>query len=105
MEMWHLRARRYPFVANIELTDMQTETRIVERTIDLSLYGCRVQTQKPLSIGTKVRIRISHAAASFAALGRVAYVGPNGAMGLTFTDIDENNQSVLDEWVFEERRT
>ena len=41
------RARRYLFVATIELTDTQSEAKIQERTSDLSLFGCRVETHKP----------------------------------------------------------
>jgi hypothetical protein len=36
------RARRYPFVASVELTDLQSEVHIQERAIELSLYGCGV---------------------------------------------------------------
>src|SRR5438445_12377189 len=58
----HPRARRYPFVATIELIDTQSEAKIQERTSDLSLYGCRVETRKPFPTGAKVRIRIAHRA-------------------------------------------
>jgi hypothetical protein len=67
------RARRYPFQANIELTDVQSETQITERTSDLSLFGCHVNTLKPLAPGTKVRIKIVHKRCNFEALGKVLY--------------------------------
>jgi hypothetical protein len=50
------RASRYPFEANVELTDVQSETQITGRTSDLSFFGCHVNTLKPLAAGTKVRI-------------------------------------------------
>lgn len=93
------RARRYPFVISIELTDLQSEVHFHGRTSDLSLYGCRVVTLRPFPPGAKVRIRISHQSANFAALGKVSYNSPDGGMGITFTQIDPANQSVLEKWV------
>jgi hypothetical protein len=52
------RARRYSFVAPIELTDLQSEVQLKEQTSDLSVFGCRVDTLKFLPTGTRVRIRI-----------------------------------------------
>jgi PilZ domain len=93
------RARRYVFVATIELTDTQSEAKIQERTSDLSLYGCRVETRKPFPIAAKVRIRIAHLSANFVGLGRVSYTTSDGAMGIAFTQIEPNNQLILEKWV------
>ena len=67
------RARRYLFQANIELTDVQSETQISGRTTYLSLFGCYVNTLIPLTPGTKIRIKIAHRSVNFRALGRVVY--------------------------------
>lgn len=98
----HPRARRYLFVATIELTDTQSETKIQERTSDLSLYGCRVETHKPFPTGAKVRIRIAHRSANFVALGRVSYT-TEGGMGIVFTQIEPNHQLILENWAEELR--
>jgi PilZ domain len=95
----HPRARRYLFVATIELTETQSETKIQERTSDLSLYGCRVETHKPFLIGAKVRIKIAHRSASFVALGRVSYATATGRMGIAFTKIEPKDQLILEKWV------
>ena len=94
----HPRARRYPFVATIELTDTQSEAKIQERTSDLSLYGCRVETRKPFPTGAKVRIRIAHRSANFVAVGRVSYT-TQGGMGIAFTQVEPNDQLILEKWV------
>jgi PilZ domain len=99
----HPRARRYPFVATIELTDTQSEAKIQERTSDLSLYGCRVDTDKPFSPGAKVRLRIAHRSANFVALGRVSYNSSDGGMGIAFTQIEPNEQLILERWIEELR--
>ena len=97
------RARRYSFVADIQLTDVQSDATIHEQTSDLSLFGCHIHTLKPLAVGTKVRIRIAHRGALFAALGRVANVRPDGSMGIIFTRIEQNDQLTLEKWINELR--
>ena len=54
------RARRYLLRANIEVTDVQSETQISGRTSDLSLFGCHVNTLKPLMPGTKIHTKMAH---------------------------------------------
>ena len=103
MHLERHRARRYSFHANIELTDLQSETRTKEQTSDLSLFGCRVDTLKHLPAGTKVRIKISYGSENFDALGKVVHVRQNLGMGILFTKIEANDQLVLDKWIAERR--
>jgi hypothetical protein len=98
------RARRYPFVASIDLVDMESESEIREQTTDLSVFGCQVSAQTPLVAGTKVRLRIIHRGAIFAAQGRVANVRKN-SMGVVFTKIEQKDQVVLEKWLAEVRET
>ena len=97
------RARRYSFHAGIDLTDLQSETQIREQTSDLSLFGCHVDTLKPLPPETKVRIEISHRSETFEALGKVTYARSNAGMGILFTRIEPHDQSILDKWIAELR--
>lgn len=99
------RARRYPFITSIDLTDVQSEEHASEQTKNLSLFGCHVHARKPLPAGTKVRIRIRHAGTTFIALGKVAYAEENGEMGIAFTKIESNHQLVLEKWIAELRDT
>ena len=96
------RARRYPFAASIDIVDMETETEIREQTTNLSVFGCQLTAQKPLAAGTKVRLRIIHRGAIFAALGQVAQVRRN-IMGVVFTKIEQKDQAVLEKWLAEIR--
>jgi hypothetical protein len=99
------RARRYPFVANIELTDLESETQIRKQTSDLTLFGCSVDAEKPLPKGTRVRIRIVHGGANFRALGRVVYSQQKVGMGVAFTKIEPTQESVLENWIAGLRET
>lgn len=103
MQLNRPRARRFHFVTNVEVTDLQSETQTMEQLSDLSLFGCQVEATKPLAAGTKVRIRIVHKGETFAAVGKVANVRPNAGMGIVFTGIEEDAQNVLEKWVAELR--
>ncbi len=99
----YVRARRYPFAASVELTDLQSEIHVKRRAIDLSLYGCGVAASKPFSAGTRVRIRITHRGGNFVALGRVIYALADGEMGIVFTRVEQNDQIILEKWIGEQR--
>ena len=103
MQVERPRARRYSFKASIELTDLRSETQTIEQTSDLSLFECHVDTLKPLTPGTKVRIEIFHRGEHFEALGRVANARSNPGIGIVFTRIELNDQLVLDKWTAEAR--
>ncbi len=74
------RARRYLFVATVELTDDQ-----------------------PFPTGARVRTRIAHSGASFVALGKVSYTTSDGGMGITFTHVEPKHQLILEKWMEEWR--
>src|ERR1700687_1499134 len=103
MSLERHRARRFSFHAAIELTDLQSEAQTKEQTSDLSLFGCHVDTPKPLPAGTKLRIKITHRSENLEALGKVVHTQPNSGMGIFFTKIEPNDQMVLDRWIDERR--
>jgi PilZ domain len=98
------RARRYLFAASIDLVDMESETETREQTTDLSVFGCQVTAQKPLVTGTKVRLRIIHRGAIFAAQGQIANVR-RSSMGVVFSKMEQKDQAVLEKWLAEARDT
>lgn len=97
------RARRYPFAASIEMVEMESGTEVRCQTIDISVFGCRVNISPPWLTGSKVRLRIFHRGAVLSALGAVANVRLKGGMGVVFTKIEEKQQAVLEKWLTELR--
>jgi CDGSH-type Zn-finger protein len=89
------------FVADIEVTDVQSEIHITGRTQDLSLLGCGVNTSKPFPKGTRVRIKLSHGGADVAALAKVAYARPDLGMGVVFTSVEPEDERILGAWIAE----
>ena len=96
------RARRYAFVASVELVDLQSDLQLQERVTDLSLYGCGVAASKRFPVGTKLRVRITSKGNTFSALGKVAYA-TEGDMGIVFTRVEQNDLMILEKWISELR--
>lgn len=83
------------------MTDLESEKQIVTVARNLSLSGCFVATATPFITGTKVRLRITHRGATFAALGRVAYASASEGMGIAFGEVEATNRAILDTWLGE----
>jgi hypothetical protein len=94
-------APRHSFVADIEMTDVQSGVQIRGRVKDLSLLGCGVNTSKPFPKGTRVRIKLSHGGADVAALAKVAYARPELGMGVVFTSVEPEGERILGAWIEE----
>jgi PilZ domain len=97
--------QRFPFVAGVQVTALDTGVHLVAHTEDLSLFGCFVETTTPFAQGTKVRLRISHGGAVFAAEGGVAFSRDRAGMGMIFTSIEPSSISILDNWLAEAAKT
>jgi PilZ domain len=97
------RARRYPLVATIDVTDVDSEAEVRGQITDLSLFGCHISIPTPWPTGTKIRLRIAHRGAVFAALGYVANAPATGGIGVIFSSIEQKDQLVLETWLAELR--
>lgn len=90
---------RYQFVADTEIAEIASNTRLGGRSSDLSMGGCFLDMVNPLPEGTEIRITIHHAGASFTALGRVVFAFPNTGMGVVFTHVDEDQTAIVRKWL------
>jgi hypothetical protein len=99
MDSERRRAPRYPFIAEAEVTEIASDTKLSARTSDVSIGGCFLDMLNPSPEGTEIRVRISHASTAFTAVGRVAFVFPNMGMGVVFTSVEDNQLPVLQEWL------
>jgi len=97
------RCRRYPFVASVELVELESALQLQERVTDLSLYGCGVTASKPLPVGIKLRVRITSKGNTFSAVGKVAYAISDGYMGIVFARVEPHDKMVLEKWIRELR--
>src|SRR5947208_17151733 len=96
MDSERRRAPRYPIIADAEVTEIASETRLSAKTSDLSAGGCFLDMLNPSPEGTEIVVRISRADSTFAARGKVVFQFPNMGMGVMFTSVPTSQQAVLD---------
>ena len=99
MDSERRQAPRYPFIAEAEVTEISSDTRLVAKTGDLSITGCFLDMLNPSPQGTDVRVKISHENTTFIALGKVIFILPNMGMGVVFTTIENDHQAILQKWI------
>jgi hypothetical protein len=90
---------RYPFTAAAEICELRSQTRVSGRCSDLSTGGCYIDTLSPFPVGAVVRIRMEHDKREFEAAAVVAYAHVSMGMGLSFTEIKREHQTVLRSWI------
>jgi PilZ domain len=94
------RARRHVFSAHLELMDVESESRIVTRTRDLTMFGFRAEIKDcSWPVGTRVRVKIAHKASNFTAGARIVWVRKNTDLGVAFTDVTPKDQLILEKWI------
>ena len=90
---------RYEFIAEAEIAEIGSPTKIKAKTADLSLHGCFLSLTNPCPEGTEIRVRISHEDATFTAIGRVVFCLPDVGMGVMFTTVDASQLTILLKWI------
>ena len=99
MDSERRQAPRYPFIAEAEVTEISSDTRLVAKTGDLSISGCFLDMLNPTPQGTDVRVKILHENTTFIARGKVVFILPNMGMGVMFTSIEHDHQAILQKWI------
>jgi hypothetical protein len=95
------RAPRYGINADTEVEEPESETKVSGRTADLGLGGCYVDALTTFPAGTDVQVRISRGGRTFEARARVLYGKPGMGMGISFHEIGDEEQSLLERWIQE----
>jgi hypothetical protein len=99
MDQDRRRSPRYPIIADAEVTEIATDTKLSAKTSDLSAGGCFLDMLNPSPEGTEIVVRISRADSTFAARGKVVFVFPNMGMGVMFTNVPDSQQEILKKWL------
>ena len=92
MHTEHRRAPRHLLGGAVEVTDLESEKQIATLARNLSLFGCFVVTAAPFVTGAKVRVRITHRGATFAALGWVAHTSASKEWGLRLAELQRETK-------------
>lgn len=94
-------ARRYQFIAEAEVYEIRSGTKLGAKTGDLSIGGCFLDMLNPPLEGTQVRVTIFREDSTFTVEGRVAFILPNLGMGVAFTQIAADQRATLEKWIAE----
>jgi len=84
MDAERRRFPRFPFVADVEISAVESKTKLQARLSDLSLDGCYLDTLHPPPLGTQLRLRVKAGEKSFECLGKVRFCAPGLGMGIEF---------------------
>ena len=90
---------RYPFAADVELLDLESGTKTIGVTSDISMGGVFICTSKPLPSNTRLRITLTRKDQKVEALCVVRIVKPRIGMGIEFIDLESPHLEVLRRWV------
>ena len=93
------RAQRFQFFADVEVTELSSETKLKGRTSDVSATGCFIDMLNPSPVDTTVRVVIFHRHRTFTAVGTVVLSLQNMGIGVTFTEVETSELSVLKNWL------
>jgi hypothetical protein len=93
------RTERFPFVANAEVGESISDTRIKARVSEISKYGCYLDMINPLPVGKLVFIKIFTEDDFFESSASVVYSHPNLGVGLTFCDVSGHFLPTLEKWL------
>jgi len=93
------RSPRYVFFASAEITDAASESTMNARTSELSRHGCYLDMMNPFPDGTSLRVRITHDGRALDAAVRVVHSKPNVGMGISFEQLDAQQEPVIEHWL------
>jgi hypothetical protein len=96
---------RFPFVANCEVSEANSDARIKARVSEISLYGCYVDMLNPPPVGARVFIKIFTEADFLETSASVVYSHPNLGIGVTFRELGLHFMPVLQKWLLEAVRS
>ena len=93
-------ADRVPLILVVEVTEVDSGTRLSARTSDVSRTGCYIDTLNPTPSGTVVRVKLTQAGEDLDLLAKIVYVAPRLGMGVRFDEsISPAQLAILDRWL------
>ena len=98
------RTQRYTFIASAELIEEKTDVRIATRVSELSRHGCYLDMMNPFPVGTLVLVKISTGEDFFQAKAKIVYAQPNLGAGVTFLEVEKEQEPVLQRWLDESEK-
>jgi hypothetical protein len=94
---------RFLFSADAEVT-LPDGTALAAQVFELSSRGCYIDTVKGFSVGTRLRLHISHGMTECELSAKVIYMQPGFGMGVfgmgvVFEDMAEEQRLAVESWL------
>ena len=96
---------RFPFAADVEMLDLETGTKAVGVTSDISMGGAFICTSRPLASNARMKITLKRKDQRVEALAVVRIMKPRIGMGVEFMDVEAPSNDVLFRWVEQLRKS
>jgi hypothetical protein len=100
MERYTPRAPRSPLIADVQILDLQSSKPMSAKTSDLSIGGCFLPMEKPLAVGTPVRLEVTHNGTTLTVFGDVVRSETGKGMAVRFRAIEPAQADILKRWFF-----
>ena len=99
------RTARFPFIANAEVREANSDVKLNARVSEISLYGCYLDMINPLPMGTLVSVKVFTEIDFLETVASVVYSHPNLGIGLAFRDMNPHFLPILQKWLLEALRS
>ena len=93
--------RRHLFFLAAEAEEIESKTKLLARTSDLSLGGCYLDSMRPFPPGTKFHLGLTRDNQTFRCQAVVMYSHLNMGMGISFMEADTESRALLARWMRE----
>jgi hypothetical protein len=92
---------RYVFVADVEIVDLKSGSKMTAHTSDFSRGGCYIDMLWPLPQDTVVKLRLTKWRHTLEARAKVIHSSAGMGMGLMFGALDATQQAIVETWLTE----
>lgn len=90
---------RYPFIADVEIVELESGVTMTAHTSDFSRGGCYVDMFSPLPEDTVVKLRLTKWQQTLETQAKVVYSSVGMGMGLMFGAFDAAQRAVVESWI------
>lgn len=90
---------RHRFNCPVRIREHGLDAVLTATVSDISLDGCYVETLQPFPMNVRLELTLVHADSEIRVRGNVCSVHPRTGMGVSFTEIDEDNRKRLEKVV------
>jgi PilZ domain len=90
---------RYPFMADIEIIDVESGMKMTAHTSDFSRGGCYVDVLNPLAEDAVVKLQITKWQQTLETHARVVHSSVGMGMGLRFGAFDVAQRAIVETWL------